>query len=270
VVSSYGPHHGEEPPLSGTRGSGTIFFSRCNLRCVFCQNHQISQAGAGRVVSAQELADMMLDLEARGCHNINLVSPTHVVPHIVQALVLAAARGLSIPLVYNSNGYDAVETLRLLDGIIDIYLPDMKYSDDATAARLSSATGYTAHNQRAVIEMYRQVGRLRLDDHGLAAGGLLIRHLVLPHRLAGSLETFRFLADNGLTRVSLSVMAQYHPVYHAHQHPDVDRPINTQEYQQVLTWLDELGFENLLTQEMESHRVFLPDFDQEKPFKENR
>jgi putative pyruvate formate lyase activating enzyme len=270
VVSSYGPHHGEEPPLSGTRGSGTIFFGRCNLRCVFCQNHQISQDGLGQTVTPSGLADMMLDLQQRGCHNLNLVSPTHVVPQIMSGLLLAIPQGLDIPLVYNSNGYDRVETLRQLDGIIDIYLPDMKYSDDAVAARLSGAKNYTRCNQLAIIEMYRQVGHLQLDDQGLAARGLIIRHLVLPQGLAGSRESFQFLAENSLPRVRMSVMAQYHPAHHAREHAELNRTITAAEYRQALDWLDELGFENLWTQESESHNVFLPDFKQKKPFKENR
>jgi putative pyruvate formate lyase activating enzyme len=269
VVSSYGPHHGEEPPISGTRGSGTIFLGRCNLRCVFCQNHQISQEGLGRLVTSSELAGMMLDLQQRGCHNINLVSPSHVVPQIVAGLLLAVAQGLHIPLVYNSNGYDAVETLRLLDGIIDIYLPDIKYSNDAVAARLSGATAYSRHNQLAIIEMYRQVGHLQLDNSGLATRGLILRHLVLPQGLAGSRESFEFLAENGLNRVRMSVMAQYHPTHRAPEHPDINRTITQDEYQQALNWLEELGFDNLWTQEFESHQAFLPDFKQEKPFKDN-
>jgi putative pyruvate formate lyase activating enzyme len=186
VVASYGPHLGEEDPLRGYRGSGTIFFSWCNLRCVFCQNYDISHFGRGRPTFPEELAAMMLELEADGCHNINLVSPSHVVPQILTALLIAAQAGLRIPLVYNSGGYDAIETLQLLDGVVDIYMPDMKYADPHIGRRLSGVPDYPAVNQQAVREMHRQVGDLIMDQRGIAQRGLLIRHLVLPNRLAGS------------------------------------------------------------------------------------
>ena len=194
-VYSYGPHLGEEDPLRGWRGSGTIFFSRCNLRCQYCQNHEISQTDAGNLVDDRDLAAIMLELQSYGCHNINLVSPSHVVPQILAAVALAAQAGLRIPLVYNTGGYDSLEMLRLLDGVVDIYMPDMKYSDAANALRYSRAKDYPVINRLAVREMHRQVGDLVLDENGLAVRGLLVRHLVLPGGLAGTREIVHFLAE---------------------------------------------------------------------------
>ena len=198
VVHSYGPHHGEEDPLRGTRGSGTIFFAWCNLRCVYCQNWDISQKGIGREVSAQELAGMMLELQAMGCHNINLVSPSHVVAQVIAAVAIAAEKGLRLPLVYNTGGYDSPEALRLLDGIVDIYMPDMKYADPENARRYSRARDYVQVNRAAVKEMHRQVGDLVLDESGIARRGLLVRHLVLPGDLAGTAEVAQLSRPGGL------------------------------------------------------------------------
>ncbi|RLC60371.1 MAG: radical SAM protein, partial [Chloroflexi bacterium] len=211
IVSSYGPHFGEEAPLVGRNGSGTIFFTNCNLKCVFCQNYSISQLGEGEKVSKEELAYMMLSLQTKGCHNINLVSPAHVVPQILEALEIAVKSGLRLPLVYNSGGYDSVETLRLLDGIVDIYMPDMKYSDEKTAEKLSGVENYPAINRAAVKEMHRQVGDLQIDDDGIAQRGLLVRHLVLPHGLAGTKEVVNFLASEVSPDTYVNIMAQYHP-----------------------------------------------------------
>ncbi len=191
-LSGYGPHHGEEPPLSGVRGSGAVFFGYCNLRCVYCQNWEISQTGQGREATVEKLAAAFLELQRLGCHNLNLVTPSHVVPQILAALGVAAQAGLRLPLVYNCGGYESVDTLRLLDGVVDIYMPDMKYSSAAKAKLYSGARDYPRVNQMAVKEMYRQVGDLRLDTQGLAEHGLLVRHLVLPGGLAGSQEVFRF------------------------------------------------------------------------------
>jgi putative pyruvate formate lyase activating enzyme len=210
VVSSSGPHYGEEPPLVGRRGSGTIFFTHCNLRCAFCQNYPLSQGGEGVEVGAERLAGIMLGLQELGCHNINFVTPTHVVPQILEAVAIAAEGGLSIPLVYNSGGYDSVDTLRLLDGIFDIYMPDAKYGSDEVALRLSDAPGYVAVNQAALREMHRQTGDLVVRN-GIAVRGLIIRHLVLPHGLAGTDTVIRFIADE-LSRDSyVNVMPQYRP-----------------------------------------------------------
>lgn len=231
MVHSFGPHYGEERSLSGTRGSGTIFFTWCNLRCVFCQNYQIAQLGEGHEVSAEQLADMMLQLQRRGCHNINLVTPSHVVAQILQALVLAAASGLRLPLVYNTSGYESQEALALLDGVVDIYLPDMKYGDSAIARRHSKIPDYVEVNQAAVREMYRQVGELTLDEHGIALRGLLVRHLVLPGGLAGTEQVLGFLSRELSPTVSVNVMGQYQPYFKAAQYPPLDRPLTVEEFQ---------------------------------------
>jgi len=240
-VSSYGPHFGEESPLVGRHGSGTIFFTSCNLHCVFCQNYTISQLGEGASVGREELAGMMLSLQAQGCHNINLVSPTHVVPFILDALDLATARGLYLPLVYNSGGYDSVVTLRLLDGVVDIYMPDMKYSDAKVAARLSGVTRYPAVNRAAVREMHRQVGDLEIDPAGVARRGLLVRHLVLPHRLAGTAAATRFLAREISPNTYLNVMAQYRPCYRAGDNPQLNRPVTEEEFTEAVAVAQQQG-----------------------------
>jgi len=245
VISSYGPHFGEEAPLVGKHGSGTIFFTYCNLQCVFCQNYTISQLGEGRAVDREELAGMMLSLQARGCHNINLVSPTHVAPHILDALELAVSKGLYLPLVYNSGGYDSVETLGLLDGIIDIYMPDMKYSDEKTAEQLSGIKDYPKVNKAAVKEMHRQVGDLQTDKQGVAHRGLLVRHLVLPNRLAGTQEVVRFLAQEVSTNTYLNIMAQYHPCHKAFDIPQLARPVNRQEFREAIDLAHQRGLHRL-------------------------
>ena len=231
VVSSAFPHMGEENPLRGARGSGTIFFAHCNMRCQFCQNHDISQAGAGRVVTTDELAALMLQLEAQGCHNINFVSPSHVIPQIVAAVQIAAERGLAIPLVYNTGGYDALAGLALLDGIIDIYMPDMKYADPKLAQRYSKAPDYPARNRAAVREMYRQVGDLQLDENGLAVRGVLVRHLVLPENIAGTEAVVRFLVEEVSPQTYINVMDQYRPAWRVQERQIVplNRPVTAQE-----------------------------------------
>ncbi|HHS96811.1 MAG TPA: radical SAM protein [Chloroflexi bacterium] len=234
VVASYGPHFGEEDPLRGHRGSGTIFFSWCNLNCQYCQNYDISQLGHGEEVEPEELASMMLSLQAQGCHNINLVSPSHVVAPILAAVLIAAEAGLRLPLVYNTGGYDSMEALRLLDGVVDIYMPDMKYADEEIAYRYSRVRNYPAVNRAAVKEMHRQVGDLVLDEQGIALRGLLVRHLVLPGGLAGTPEIARFLAEEVSRDTYINVMDQYRPCYRAHQYPPLDRPITPQEYEEAV------------------------------------
>jgi len=241
IVSSYGPHFGEESPLVGRHGSGTIFFTRCNLSCLYCQNYTISQLGEGSFASRQELAGMMLSLQSRGCHNINLVSPTHVVPHILEALEIAAGSGLHLPLVYNSGGYDSIETLKLLDGIIDIYMPDMKYSDAKTGEQLSGIKDYPRVNRAAVREMHRQVGDLQIDEAGVAERGLLVRHLVLPHGLAGTREIVSFLSREISPNTYLNIMAQYHPCYQAFSQPQLARPVSQAEYAEAVKWAHQQG-----------------------------
>ena len=245
VVSSYGPHFGEEAPLVGGHGSGTIFFAYCNLKCVFCQNHTISHLGEGTEVTSDELAGMMLSLQAQGCHNINLVSPTHVVPHILAALEIAARKGLSVPLVYNTGGYDSLETLRLLDGIVDIYMPDMKYSDARIAEQLSGIKDYPRANQAAVKEMHRQVGDLQMDERGVAQRGLLVRHLVLPNRLAGTEEVVRFLSQEVSRDTYLNIMAQYHPCHKAFDLPRLSRRITDKEFSEAIELAQRYGLNRL-------------------------
>jgi putative pyruvate formate lyase activating enzyme len=234
VVASYGAHHGEEDPLRGWAGSGTIFFSWCNLRCVFCQNWDISQRGIGREVEPREIADMMLRLQADGCHNINLVSPSHVVAQIIAGVADAAARGLRLPLVYNTGGYDSLEALALLDGIVDIYMPDMKYGDSALARKYSKVRDYVEVNRAAVKEMHRQVGDLVIDDQGIAQRGLLVRHLVMPHGIAGTGQVLSYLAREISGNTYLNLMDQYRPCYRADEFPELDRGITPDEYREAL------------------------------------
>lgn len=244
-VSSYGPHFGEEDPLRGWRGSGTIFFTRCNLHCQFCQNHEISQTDAGQEVSPEELAAIMLLLQAEGCHNINLVSPSHVVAPILAAVAVAARSGLRLPLVYNTGGYDSLDALRLLDGVIDIYMPDMKYAEARIALKYSRGRDYPKVNRAAVKEMYRQVGDLQLSEEGLALRGLLVRHLILPNRLAGTREIVHFLATEISKDTYLNLMDQYHPVYKADQYPELNRRITATEYREAVEWAQKAGLHRL-------------------------
>jgi putative pyruvate formate lyase activating enzyme len=236
---------GEEDPLRGWRGSGTIFFARCNLRCQFCQNHDISQTDSGAIVEPEDLARMMLDLQNSGCHNINFVSPSHVVPQILAALVIAAKGGLRIPLVYNTGGYDSLETLKLLDGVFDIYMPDMKYSNKRIARRYSKIPNYPDVNQAGVKEMHKQVGDLRLDRHGVAYRGLLVRHLVLPNNLGGTAEIVRFLADEISPNTYLNLMDQYRPAYHARSYPMLNRPLKHKEFQDAGELAQDAGLQRL-------------------------
>jgi putative pyruvate formate lyase activating enzyme len=244
VVASYGPHFGEEAPLVGSRGSGTIFFSGCNLRCLFCQNSDISQSREGAEVSPERLAAVMLDLQRQGCHNLNFVTPTHVVPQLLEAVELAAGEGLRLPLVYNCGGYESLATLRLLDGVVDIYMPDAKYDDAAVGERLSGAPNYPAVNRAALAEMHRQVGDLALDERGVAVRGLLVRHLVLPENLAGTAGIMAFLGE--LSRNTyVNVMAQYRPCHRAYQEPILGRRPTPEEYAAALRAAREAGLTRL-------------------------
>ncbi|MEZ5444671.1 MAG: radical SAM protein [Gammaproteobacteria bacterium] len=245
VIASYGAHHGEEDPLRGSRGSGTIFFSWCNLRCVFCQNWDIAQKGGGRDHAPAEIADIMLALQAQGCHNINLVTPSHVVAQIIAAVHDAASRGLRLPLVYNTSGYDSPEALALLDGIIDIYMPDMKYGDSELARKYSKVRNYLEVNQAAVREMHRQVGDLLLDREGIAMRGLLVRHLVMPNAIAGTDRVLAFLASEISRDTYLNLMDQYHPCHRAEEHPAIDRPTTAQEYGDALRAAARFGLTRL-------------------------
>ena len=268
LVVSACAHRGEEPPVSGSRGSGAVFFANCNLRCVYCQNHQISQepeAFALQPGSAEALADAMLRLQDEHlCHNINVVSPTHFVPQIVEALCLAANRGLRLPLVYNTNAYDSVETLRMLDGIVDVYLPDIKYSSTRVAAQLSGAGDYVDVARAAIVEMCRQVGTdLILDEEGAVARGLIVRHLVLPGSLAGSEDSLKWLAQEVSTEVTLSIMSQYYPAHRALGMAILSRRVNRQEYGAVVRIAQELGFDHIWAQQAEASGNYRPDFSRD-------
>jgi putative pyruvate formate lyase activating enzyme len=240
LVSSTGPHFGEEPELVGTRGSGTIFFAHCNLQCVYCQNYDISQLGQGQELSPQGLAHRMRRLRMLGCHNVNLVSPTHVVPQILEALKIAIEDGLTIPLVYNTHGYESVETLRLLEGVVDIYMPDTKYSDEEAASKYSDARNYPEVNRKALLEMYNQVGTLRIEN-GIAVRGLLIRHLVLPDNLSGPFRTLDFIAHRLSKDSYVNIMAQYRPCYMAEEYGELSRKITYSDYSQVTEYARKLG-----------------------------
>ncbi len=244
-VHGFGPHFGEEDPLRGTRGSGTIFFSWCNLRCDFCQNWTISQRGDGDEIGAEALAAMMLDLQDLGCHNVNLVSPSHVVAQILSAVEIAAPRGLRLPIVFNTGGYDSLPALRLLDGVVDIYMPDMKYGDAAIAKRYSHVADYPEVNRAAVKEMHRQVGDLVLDERGIAVRGLLVRHLVLPNGLAGTGAVLEFLAREISTNTYLNMMTQYHPDGRAVRLEPLARRISAEEWLEALTLAAAAGLTRL-------------------------
>jgi putative pyruvate formate lyase activating enzyme len=251
-IASWNVHRWEEPPISGTRGSGTLFFSHCTGRCHFCQNYPISQLGAGRDVTPQRLGGMMLELQEQGCHNINLVTPTHYVPHILSAIESAAAHGLHLPILYNTSGYDTVGTIRLLEGVVDIYLPDSKYADDSAAERLSGFKDYVANNRTALKEMYRQVGeQLVVDEEGIARRGLIIRHLVLPHGLSQTPDVLKWIADNLSPRMHISLMAQYFPAWHAVDHDELGEVLSVEDYEHALDALGDLGLENGWQQELD-------------------
>jgi putative pyruvate formate lyase activating enzyme len=251
VISSVSPHHGEEPPLSGTRGSGTIFFTSCNLNCVYCQNYPISQMGSGVERTVGELACQMVWLQEQNCHNLNLVTPTHFMPQILKALGIAMERGFNLPIVYNTSGYESLEALRLLDGIVDIYMPDMRYSDDATALRYSTAPHYTEINRAAVREMFRQVGNLVIDKMGIAQRGLLVRHLVLPGGISGTENVMRFLAEDISKDVHISLMAQYFPAYKAAEIKELSRRITSDEYENARRVMEKYELENGWVQNLE-------------------
>lgn len=241
VIASCNLHFGEEPPISGEKGSGTVFFTNCSLRCVYCQNYPISQMGKGKKISTLELSEKFLDLQRKGAHNLNLVTPTHFIPQILEALSFAWDEGFSLPIVYNTSGYESEIALSLLDGIIDIYLPDMRYSEDEKAFTLSKAEGYVKINQRNVREMFIQAGNLKLDSSGKAISGVIVRHLVLPENVAGSLKTFEFLAHEVSDKVWVSLMGQYFPAYKAKNFPPLDRRIKRQEYDLALGYFGQCG-----------------------------
>ncbi len=267
IVAAVCAHHGEEPVISGSKGSGAIFFGNCNMRCVYCQNYQISQdwkKQQSKEVDFHTLAENMLYLQDElGCHNINLVSPSHFVPQLVRAVLAAVPTGLKIPLVYNTNSFDSVETLKELDGIISIYLPDLRYASDTWAEKFSQAPGYVAPAREAIKEMYRQVGELEVDEFGLARRGLIVRHLILPNGLADSQDSLAWLAGKLSPAVTVSIMSQYSPQHRAQRIPLLARTISVSEHAAVLKLLDELGLENGWVQEMGASENYLPDFERE-------
>ncbi len=232
-IFSFLAHHGEEPPISGAKGSGTIFFSHCNMGCVYCQNYEFSQLGAGREYTFEQLAEVMLKLQGLGCHNINLVTPTHVLPQILKSLALAIPQGLKIPLVYNTSGYELAKIIKLLDGIVDIYLADSRYGDSRVAQRLSQAADYVKYNQEALKEMHRQVGAAEFSDDGLIRRGLIIRHLVLPNRSGHTEKVMKFIAGELSADTYISLMSQYLPYHLASGYPEINRRLKKEEYQEV-------------------------------------
>lgn len=259
-------HFGEEPPLTGKGGAGTIFFTRCNLRCVYCQNHQISQGNVGRSLSAAELAEAMLRLQSEGCSTIEPVSPSHHLPGLLTALADATARGLALPVVYNTNGYESPETLDLLDGIVDVYLPDLKYASNQAAGTYSDAGDYVQTARSAILKMYDQVGNLVVDLTGTAVRGMILRHLVLPGDLAGTRETLLWVHDHLPATVTLSLMAQYSPLHRSGQFAELSRKLDADEYDRAVDFAWDLGFENVFVQDLSSHETGIPDFQDDSPF----
>jgi len=278
IVSSYTAHFGEEPPLTGTRGAGNIFFGNCNLRCVYCQNYQISQAHKDQIknqVTHERLAEMMLELQARGCHNINFVSPTHFAPQMARAILIAAEKGLRLPIVYNTNAYDSVEVLKLLDGIVDVYLPDLKYAEDEAGFLYSKVRSYREVSRAAIAEMFRQTGELVYDENGLLQRGLVIRLLVLPNDGGGLRESLKWIHDALSPRVAVSLMAQYYPTNVAGTNPRyllLSRRITESEWLRASAALEEFGMEEGWFQEYDGAAFYYrPDFnDAETPFRDVR
>ncbi len=273
IVAAVCAHQGEEPAISGTRGSGTVFFGNCNMRCVYCQNYQISQnwkKQKSKEMDCHTLADRMLYLQNElGCHNINFVSPSHFVPQLLRVVVEAVPMGLRVPLVYNSSGYDSITSLKELDGVISIYLPDLRYASDRSAKKFSHAADYVKRAREAIKEMYRQVGDLVVDESGLAQKGLIVRHLILPNGLAGSKESLTWLVRELSPTVTVSIMSQYKPMHRASRIQLLSRKITIDEYETVLKLLTDLEIENGWVQEMGSAEEYLPDFKREgHPFLE--
>ena len=279
IVSSYTPHFGEEPPLVGSKGAGNIFFGNCNLRCVYCQNYQISQTHKEQLkneVTHERLAEMMLELQARGCHNVNFVSPTHFAPQMARSILMAAERGLDVPVVYNTNAYDSVEVLKLLDGIVDVYLPDLKYAEDEAGYLYSKVRSYKECSRQAIAEMYRQTGdELVFDEQGLLKRGLVIRLLVLPNDIGGIKESLSWIRDELSPRVAVSLMAQYYPTNQADRNQRyilLSRRISESEWLSAVAALNEMGMEEGWMQEFDGAAYYYrPDFrDSERPFKDIR
>ncbi|MGA2668381.1 MAG: radical SAM protein [Ignavibacteria bacterium] len=267
IVSSYTSHFGEEPVLSGPRGAGNIFFGNCNLKCVYCQNHEISQNWKSEIqneVSVQRLSDIMFELQECGCHNIGLVSPSHFSPQILQAVYLASKKGLHLPIIYNTNAYDSVEMLKLYDGVAEIYLPDIKYGNNDYGHSYSKIRNYFDHAKRALKEMFRQVGDELIYDNDVIIKGLIIRHLVLPNNLAESEEVFKFISRELGTNVYISLMSQYHPVHKAKKYELLNRRIRESEYERALDLMHKYGLYNGWIQDMDSYEHYLPEFNKDR------
>ena len=251
-IALYSIHNFEEPCISGKKGSGTVFFSNCNLNCVFCQNYEISQQGKGKEVTIERLAEIFLEQQERNAQNINLVTPTSYVPQIIEAIKIARNEGLNLPIVYNTNGYEKAQTLKLLEGYIDIYLPDFKYSNDLLAKRLSKVDNYFDTTTTALKEMYRQTGNAIFDDNGIMKKGMIIRHLVLPNHILNSKRVLKWINDN-MPNVYVSVMAQYFPTFEAKKFEDINRKLNKKEYQEIENYLYQFNLRNGFIQELGEH-----------------
>lgn len=260
-IALYSTHNFEEPCISGEKGSGTVFFSNCNLNCVFCQNYEISQQGKGKEISIQELAEIFIKQQENDVENINLVTPTSYVPQIIEAIKIARNNGLKIPIVYNTNGYERVETIKMLEGYIDIYLPDLKYSDNLLAKRLSNVNNYFEIATDAIKEMYRQVGKPIFDDNGIMQKGMIIRHLILPNHILNSRRVLKWINDN-MNEVYVSVMAQYFPTYKAKEMDGINRKLTKEEYKEIENYLYRLNLENGYIQELGEHEEeYVPEWD---------
>lgn len=267
IISSYSPHYGEEPVLSGIQGAGNIFFGNCNLKCVFCQNHEISQSYETekyKTVSLERLAEIMLELQERGCHNIGLVSPAHFSAQILKAIQIASKNGLSLPIIYNTNGYDSVKMLKLYDGVIDIYLPDLKYGNNEYAKTYSKIDNYFDYAKLALKEMFRQVGDELIYEGNVVVRGMIIRHLVLPNDLAESERIFQFIAEELSPDVHISLMSQYNPMHKAKKYVLLNRKIRESEYEKVLDLMDKYGLKNGWIQDMDSNEYYLPEFNRDR------
>jgi len=272
IVSSYTPHFGEEPVLSGTKGAGNIFFGNCNLKCIYCQNFEISQnpnIEKQKEVTHNRLAEIMIELQNKACHNIGLVSPTHFSATILKSIYLAAQKGLNLPIIYNTNGYDSVEMLKLYDGVIDIYLPDFKYGNSEYAKKYSLVDNYFEKTKAAIKEMYRQVGDELVYDGDIVVRGLIIRHLILPNDLSETEKVFKFIAEELSPKVHISLMSQYYPANKAYKDILIDRALRISEYEKALQLLDKYGLHNGWIQEMESSESYRPNFNEDRlnPFK---
>jgi len=253
-------HFGEEPPITGENGSGTIFFSHCNLHCVFCQNYKISYHNSGEEYSPQQLADIMIYLQNQKAHNINLVTPSHYTIQIITAIKIAKQNGLSIPIIWNSNGYELTSSIKLLEGLIDIYMPDFKFFDDDNVSKYTSSNNYSYYAKQAIIEMFRQVGHLKINKQGIATKGLMIRHLIMPSNISSSDKILKWIADNIGHKTYISIMAQYYPTHKAFSFNEISRGINKNEYDNVITIVENLNFENGYIQDISSSSAYTPTF----------